>query len=130
MTRSLGDFYAQQFGLSWRPSITVRRFRGHHKKDEPESKEQEELRVANGIARSGREDEETEYTIVVASDGIWDCWKYDDFTEYMNDTLRDVKESVKEAVERVLQESVKRAKANFGVKNFDDASLIGWRISV
>jgi len=105
----------------------VRRFKAHHKKDEPESKEQEELRLASGTAK---DDAETEYTVVVASDGIWDCWKYNDFTEYMNDTLRETDENIKESVERVLQESIRRAKANFGVKHFDDASLIGWRITV
>jgi serine/threonine protein phosphatase PrpC len=48
MTRALGDFYAHQFGLTWVPSITTRR-------------------IAAGI----------DYSILLASDGIWDCWKYE-----------------------------------------------------
>jgi serine/threonine protein phosphatase PrpC len=91
------------------------------------NQEQEELRLTSGTAK---DDAETEYTVIVASDGIWDCWKYNDFTEYMNDTLREADENIKDSVERVLQESIRRAKANFGVKHFDDASLIGWRITV
>lgn len=123
MTRSLGDFYAQQFGLSWEPSITVRRFETHHAKDESR-----ELDATLECFPDGRED--SEYTVVVATDGVWDCWKYNDFVDYFNDQLTSFKGNIKTTVQMVLKETIKRAKHNFGIRHFDDASLICWRLKL
>ena len=59
MTRSLGDFYAQQFGLSSQPSISVHKFPS-----------------------------DNEFVVSIASDGVWDCWHYDAFGSYVNAGLR------------------------------------------
>jgi len=135
MTRSLGDFYAQQFGLSFVPSITVRKLgrRGETPEDVQSEQKNEALRSSVTVQDASalttdKEDNVRDYTVIVASDGIWDCWKYNDFTEFMNDTLTKQKEDVSGSVQTVLDESIKRAKANFGVKHFDDASLIAWRV--
>lgn len=58
MTRSIGDLYAHQFGMTNLPSITF-----------------EELEL------------EEEYTIAVGSDGVWDCWKWADFADFLNGCL-------------------------------------------
>jgi serine/threonine protein phosphatase PrpC len=95
MTRALGDFYAHQFGLTHVPSVQVKVL---------------EPKVA--------------YTITVASDGIWDCWKYEDLMEFVNQKLDRTNNDVEAVVEYALSESIQRAVTNFGAKHYDDASLI------
>jgi len=92
MTRSLGDLYAHQFGMTHLPSVTF-----------------EELDINE------------EYVITVGSDGVWDCWKWTDFADFLNGCL--AKYELQNGTEAVIQHTVARAKACFGAKSFDDASL-------
>lgn len=92
MTRSIGDLYAHQFGMTNLPSITF-----------------EELEL------------EEEYTIAVGSDGVWDCWKWADFADFLNGCL--AKYDLHNGTEAIIQHTIARAKACFGTKSFDDASL-------
>lgn len=96
MTRSLGDFYAHQFGLSNVPSVTF-----------------EELEM-----------KDNEYIVTVGSDGIWDCWKWDDFSDYVNGVMTKYKNKLDSVCRTVLKHTVQRAKACFGEGSYDDASLI------
>merc|ERR1712129_304531 len=96
MTRSLGDFYAHQFGLSNVPSVTF-----------------DELEIADN-----------EYIVTVGSDGIWDCWKWDDFSDYVNGVMTKYKSKLDNVCKTVLKHTVQRAKACFGEGSYDDASLI------
>ncbi|GAB5367744.1 hypothetical protein AAMO2058_001257400 [Amorphochlora amoebiformis] len=95
MTRALGDFYAGQFGLSSIPSITVRKTKKGSK-----------------------------FMVAVASDGVWDCWKYEDFAKYVCALGFEKGHSVKQAVDTALGESVSRAITNFGSSHYDDACLV------
>mmetsp|Transcript_12156 Transcript_12156/g.18144 ORF Transcript_12156/g.18144 Transcript_12156/m.18144 type:complete len:368 (+) Transcript_12156:77-1180(+) len=95
MTRALGDFYAAQFGLSPIPSFIIKKT----KKD-------------------------TRYLLAVASDGIWDCWKYEEFSKYACALWREKGLDVKETVQTALSESVSKAITNFGSSHYDDASLV------
>jgi len=99
MTRALGDFYAHQFGLTSIPSINVRVC--SHEVDT--------------------------YTVVIASDGVWDCWKYEDFCTFINDLIYKKKKSIHEVGEMILDESIQRAITNFGTKHFDDAAIVLWQ---
>lgn len=94
MTRSLGDLYAHQFGLTWRPDVSIN-----------------ELRKDKG------------YLIAAASDGIWDCWKFEEFSDYANSTHGQCKNDLEQTTKTVLDFTVKRAKQSFGVRAYDDASL-------
>lgn len=96
MTRALGDFYAHQFGLTHIPSITVRNI----------------------------DHNEEQYSIILASDGIWDCWKYEEFCSFVNDCLQRKKRNIQEVGEDVLDESISRAITNFGSKHYDDACAV------
>lgn len=100
MTRSLGDLYAHQFGLTWRPDIDVRKL--------PKDKA---------------------YTICPGSDGIWDCWKYENFSDHVNQTHTNNRGDLTRTCEDVLEFTVKKAKQSFGVRAFDDASLCLMRCS-
>ena len=51
VTRSLGDFYHQRFGVTWRPEVVVR-----------------DLGEAMGSADSA--------VLCVATDGVWDLWTF------------------------------------------------------
>jgi hypothetical protein len=64
-----------------------------------------------------------DFTIVLGSDGIWDCWKFDDFADYVNTCITKEK-SLSETCEIVLNESITRAITNFGAKHYDDACLV------
>jgi len=95
MTRALGDFYAHQFGLTSRPDITVKYLKP-----------------------------ELNYNVMIGSDGVWDCWKYTDFMDFIMSLVTTKQKSLAEATEMVLNESVQRAITNFGAKHYDDAALI------
>lgn len=98
MTRSLGDFYGHQFGLTYVPAVNISTY--------PKSKAM---------------------TIAVGSDGIWDCWKYEEFSDYLNQVYAQM-DAVEPATKAILDFTVKRAKQSFGVRAFDDASLILMRL--
>jgi len=74
------------------------------------------------------EEAAAEMCVVIASDGVWDCWKYEDFSEFVNEQTRKKALPIGEAGEVCLNESVTRAVANFGAKHYDDASVVFWRI--
>jgi len=54
-TRSLGDFYAHQYGLTWEPEVNIER-------------------LPAGV----------DYGVIVASDGVWDTWEYLDVVGWLN----------------------------------------------
>lgn len=62
--------------------------------------------------------------IAVGSDGIWDCWKWDDFSDYVNGMMTKYDNNLSKTTVEVLRHTVQRAKACFGVKSYDDASLV------
>ena len=97
MTRALGDLYAHQFGLTHVPSITTYEL------------------PANRTC-----------VVAVASDGIWDCWAYNDFADFFRGAL---KGDAIAGMRKVLDEIVTRAIANFGAKHYDDAALVAWVIA-
>ena len=103
MTRALGDLYAHQFGLTHVPSITTYEL------------------PANRTC-----------VVAVASDGIWDCWTYNDFSDFFRGALLDAHTASVEPVvgmRKVLDESITRAIANFGAKHYDDVALVSWVIA-
>ena len=61
---------------------------------------------------------------MLASDGIWDNWKYDDFSKYCIEKYYNQHKNIIEFGQHILDESIRKGKANFGVNNFDDASLV------
>jgi len=93
MTRSLGDFYAHQFGLSWVPSVQIKTLSRSH-----------------------------DYLIAVGSDGIWDCWKFEDFSDFATQTVVTYSNDMFKSCRSVVNATVERAKALFGARSFDDAS--------
>jgi serine/threonine protein phosphatase PrpC len=98
MTRALGDFYAHQFGLTNVPSLLVKK-------------------LPAGL----------DFTLLVASDGIWDCWKYEDFMQFVNDQFNKGK-NITDVGTTVLNESIQRAITNFGSKHYDDACIVIWQM--
>merc|ERR1712039_305820 len=99
MTRSLGDFYAHQFGLTWRPDVTIKKL-----------------------------DKKNDYLITVGSDGIWDCWKFDDFSDFATSTVASFPKNLYKACRHVVRATVERARALFGSRSFDDASACFLRL--
>jgi len=94
MTRALGDFYAHQFGLTWEPDIYLRPL-----------------------------DENSEFLITVGSDGIWDCWKFEDFSGFATSTYKNYPKDLLKAARNIVSTNVGRAKSLFGKRSFDDSSL-------
>lgn len=119
MTRALGDFYAHQFGLTHVPSISVKRISCADSTADDTSQEHK-----NSYAT-----QEQAYTIFVASDGVWDCWRYDDLMQFINDELIHRGKNLLEMGEAVLEESISRAITNFGAKHYDDACLVVWQFT-
>eukprot|EP01083_Nonionella_stella_P080958 222707_1 len=94
MTRALGDFYAHQFGVTAEPDVSVRVLAAAHS-----------------------------HTILIGSDGVWDCWRYDKFSEFVHDLHRHDR-SVVQTVQTILDETLQLAVKHFGKSNYDDATLI------
>jgi len=61
MTRAIGDFAAHQYGMTYEPSVSVKT-----------------------VDQLG---ENEHYTIITASDGLWDCVKYDEFAEVVRNSI-------------------------------------------
>ena len=104
VSRALGDFYAHQYGMTYKPEINFHRYPTGTKK-----------------------------AIVVASDGVWDCWKWNEFADYFISKVFQSDASAGgsyahmiASMERVLVETVDRAIENFGIKHFDDATMVSW----
>lgn len=100
MTRSLGDFQAHQYGLSHKPDVSLRELGS-----------------------------ESCYTIAIGTDGVWDCWRFDDFSDFVH--LCNAQSLTIQAVtEKVLNENMKRAVLCFGGSEYDDASMVLIRVGV
>mmetsp|Transcript_17589 Transcript_17589/g.52589 ORF Transcript_17589/g.52589 Transcript_17589/m.52589 type:complete len:167 (+) Transcript_17589:623-1123(+) len=59
MTRSLGDFYAHRFGVTHEPQVKV-------------------IELATLAARGWQR-----YSVLLASDGVWDLWGFDEVSELL-----------------------------------------------
>ena len=54
MTRSIGDFYHQRYGVTWEPEVCL-----------------------TDVASACEEHGSSSLVLVVASDGVWDHWPFD-----------------------------------------------------
>jgi serine/threonine protein phosphatase PrpC len=88
MTRSLGDFTAHSVGVTCIPTVT--------EKPLPAGK----------------------FSIVVATDGLWDCWQYAEFEQYVNRGT---------PTEDILATTYQKAAVVFG-KDIDDISVCILRV--
>ena len=98
MTRSIGDFFAHLYGLTHRPAIRVHRLPAG----------------ASGL-------------VVLASDGVWDCWQYQTFADKVYATV-EASASLQDATAELLKDNHKLAVETFGVRGHDDASIALMRI--
>jgi len=90
MTRSLGDFRGEKYGLSHTPTVTFKK------------------------AKSGD-------VVCVASDGLWDNWKYEDLSSYLTKLKAKPIESV---LSETMKETVQRGIQNFGEEDIDDTTCV------
>jgi serine/threonine protein phosphatase PrpC len=123
MTRALGDFYAHQFGLCAEPSIGVQRIDYLH------SNVGGLVSSSSGDGQSGQSALTTsnEWTIVLASDGVWDVWRYEDFSLFINESIYKKNLNLHDLGEHIIEESIHRAVMNFGNKHYDDAAVVIWQ---
>ena len=99
MTRAVGDFYAHPFGLTAEPSLSVHML-----------------------------ENDGDYCILAGSDGIWDCWRYEMFAEFVKDSILVGKMDAVQLSTHVLTQSINIAKESFGARHVDDASFVCWRL--
>lgn len=135
MTRSMGDFYAHQYGLTHVPDVSVRGLKP-----------------------------DCDYTVAIGSDGVWDCWTWADFSDDLhvgNSPQKDAADDnhadadaahpqsrssrskpqqksennsgprhtpIGEVTVQLLDKSVSEAIKHFGKGSYDDATLVLMRI--
>jgi serine/threonine protein phosphatase PrpC len=109
MTRSMGDFQMQTFGVSHLPEIQMIDL-------EPIFNKLDEVSCKHPLC------------IVLATDGVWDNWKYKDVTEFvMYDNCLEAVETKENGVQQVTDSFMQRNKIyathNFG-KKADNATVI------
>ena len=103
MTRSLGDFNGHALGFTCEPSIGVKHLNAS----------------------------DNDFSVIIASDGIWDCWHNEEFIKLCieaNTTANIATNNVKETGEIIMSTNLKKAKQLFGKKNYDDTSMVMWNI--
>jgi len=95
-TRSLGDFHMHSYGVSCDPTVTelplervVVRDLGlvgntfDNQEEHHSSDEEEEDRTSHASINSSEHQMTNSFVLVVASDGIWDNWKYHDLHDFL-----------------------------------------------
>ena len=107
-TRSIGDFYMQTYGVTYCPEIQCL-----------------DLDILFDVLDTKKQEQKTPLCLVVASDGVWDNWKFEDVTDFvLSDTvLESSTKKEKTAAELLIQQNDVFAKANFG-NNSDNATAI------
>ncbi|KAG7391709.1 hypothetical protein PHYPSEUDO_003784 [Phytophthora pseudosyringae] len=100
-TRSLGDFHMHSYGVSCEPTVmelslervvardlglTEDNQEGYHGSGICDD---DEVRTSCASNNSDEEQSEHSFMLVVASDGIWDNWKYGDLHSFLSDANRD-----------------------------------------
>lgn len=138
MTRALGDFYAHQFGLTWVPTVNVYEFGVSSARTSISSDASAAATAAASSSSSWTDPVERiavhtlppadNFTVIIASDGVWDCWRYEDLHAYCNDLLTKRGMSIADAGRLLLDESIRRAVTSFGARHYDDASLVMWQM--
>lgn len=88
-TRSIGDFHLQAYGITWQPDIV-------------------EIDLTSQVTRPN--------ALVVASDGIWDNWKFEDVSNHFIDPakVKNGTEDIQGLTDAFMAENYRRAHANFG----------------
>lgn len=99
VTRALGDFNMHEYGMISLPSHNVE----HLEPDES-------------------------CMICIASDGLWDCWTYADFAQYMTARMGDVNSTIQSVVTHAMDATKTVAVANFG-RGYDDTTLVAVHLS-
>jgi serine/threonine protein phosphatase PrpC len=105
MTRSLGDFYAHPFGLTHLPSVEI-------------------------FPLPKQTNATSPLFVVVATDGIWDCWRYELFADHVLTATRDIAagQSLQAVTTSSVELTIKKAIESFGARHYDDASFVLIRI--
>ena len=93
MTRSLGDFFVAQYGISHIPTQRTKVL----------------------------DEDNFKYALFVASDGVWDCYKYQEFAELAMRKIATL--SLVDVVESIVADTVTFARKTFG-KQFDDTTMV------
>ena len=97
MTRSLGDFYSKPFGVLCEPSVDVVLLNENVK----------------------------DATIVVASDGVWDSWRYPEFAAQL---VAWKNQGIANLADTLCRDSVQKSNDLFGPANRDDISAVVFRL--
>ena len=108
-TRSVGDFYMQTYGVTYCPEI--------HSIDLDT--------LFDDLDKKQQQQQQTPLCLVVASDGVWDNWIFEDVTDYVlsDDVVESSNKKEKTAAELLIQQNDIYARANFG-NNSDNATAI------
>jgi serine/threonine protein phosphatase PrpC len=97
MVRMIGDFNAQQYGAISKPSNRT-------------------IVV---------DTDKCDHLLFNGSDGVWDCWKYEEFAE---EAMRqNATSTLTQCIDNLFTLTVNKAKTLFGQKGFDDVTLTGIR---
>lgn len=97
-TRTIGDFYAHPLGLTYIPTIKISEITDPNKE-----------------------------FVVIGSDGIWDCWKYEEFsTEFVSKYIQmnQNQNKLTNTLIHMMEKSEKKANELFGTKHRDDQTIV------
>jgi serine/threonine protein phosphatase PrpC len=98
MTRALGDYFMQSYGISHLPEVQCVDLEQFSSNTQP-------------------------IHLLVASDGLWDCWKYEDIAKKMLEIGTSIDSGSQSFAKRIIRENDIIAKRLFG-NNSDNATAI------
>lgn len=101
MTRALGDFYTEQFGMICEPTTSFN------------------VVSAEEIQAGAK--------VCLASDGIWDCWAFNDFAATLN-KIWDISLAVEVCGYQLLIKSYALGMKYFTKQGIDDMTLVLWSL--
>ncbi len=66
--------------------------------------------------------------MIVASDGVWDSWKFREFSDFVRESVLVHNTDSQSLSEGIVVKSMGIASTQFGSRNIDDMSLVCWRV--
>ena len=116
-TRSLADFHLQTYGVTYLPEVQVIDL-------------QDVFTSLDGITIEPGQHPMSKkmFCVVLATDGLWDNWTFEDLQKFVMDTNRFNQVfqpeggGIEEVAEQLMAENIRRARVNFGI-NSDNATF-------
>lgn len=131
MTRTIGDFYSHQFGVTHEPSIRVKMLKSAKAPAQTDQSAQTDMSAQSDMLVDSVDSVDTDPEFVVlASDGVWDCQKYAEFAQmvYIAASKVPSDSTLQTLADSLNDDNYAKGVGLFGARGVDDSTLVIFRI--